>query len=105
MSERTRVFISYSHADRRFLDRLHVFLKGLEHQGRVDWWDDTRLTPGSDWREKIREAIDTARVAVLLVSADFFASDFIGGGEVTAPLATTRTQNARSLYAHLPRVI
>ncbi|PYI93362.1 MAG: hypothetical protein DME97_06405 [Verrucomicrobia bacterium] len=79
---RTKVFISYSHADRRFLDRLRVFLKPLERDGRVDWWDDTRLTAGSKWREEIKTAVESARVAVLLISADFFASDFIHKNEL-----------------------
>src|SRR2546423_489183 len=79
---RTKVFISYSHADRRFLDRLRVFLKPLERDGRVEWWDDTRLKAGSKWREEIKTAVDNARVAVLLISADFFASDFIHKNEL-----------------------
>jgi hypothetical protein len=79
---RTKVFISYSHADRRFLDRLRVFLKPLERDGRVEWWDDTRLKAGSKWREEIKAAVDSARVAVLLISADFFASDFIHMNEL-----------------------
>jgi hypothetical protein len=79
---RDKVFISYSHADRRFLDRLHVFLKPLERKGLVDWWDDTRLKAGSKWREEIKQAVATAKVAVLLISADFFASDFIATNEL-----------------------
>ncbi|PYI93363.1 MAG: hypothetical protein DME97_06410 [Verrucomicrobia bacterium] len=79
---RTKVFISYSHADRRLLDRLHVFLRPLERKGLVDWWDDTRLQPGSNWREEIKQAVANARVAVLLISADFFASEFIHTNEL-----------------------
>ena len=97
-SPRTKVFISYSHADRRFLDRLHIFLKPLERDGHVDWWDDTRLTPGSDWREKIKEAMDCARVALLLISADFLASDFVQQDELP-PLLDAAAKNHAVILA------
>jgi hypothetical protein len=82
MNKRTKIFVSYSHQDRRFLDRLHVHLKPLERDGLLELWDDTRLKPGSDWREKIKDAVDSARVALLLISAGFFASDFIHQDEL-----------------------
>src|SRR2546423_9479856 len=91
---RTKVFISYSHVDRRFLNRLHVFLRPLERQGLVDWWDDTRLKPGSNWREEIKQAVASARVAVLLISADFFASDFIQNNELPPLLAAAAKDDA-----------
>lgn len=81
-SPRTKVFISYSHADRRFLDRLHVFLKPLERECFIDWWDDTRIKPGDDWRKAIKDALDTAQVALLMLSPDFLASDFIDQDEL-----------------------
>ena len=91
---RSRVFISYSHVDRRFLDRLHVFLRPLERKGLVDWWDDTRLKAGSNWREEIRQAVASAKVAVLLISADFFASEFIQTNELPPLLEAARQDDA-----------
>src|SRR4051794_21762873 len=79
---RDKVFISYSHCDRAALDRLHVFLKPLERKGLIDLWDDTRIRPSQDWREEIDQALATAKVAVLLVSADFLASHFIATVEL-----------------------
>lgn len=74
---RTQVFISYSHKDSNWLERLHVHLKPLERPGLIDRWDDTRIRPGAKWREEIEKAIERARVVIMLISADFLASDFI----------------------------
>ena len=76
------VFISYSHSDREYLDRLLVHLKPLEKDGRIDLWVDTRLRAGDRWKKEIEKALNRANVAVLLVSADFLASDFITDNEL-----------------------
>ncbi len=72
-----KVFISYSHQDAKWLKRLQVHLKPLEQEGIIDLWDDTKIAAGTLWQDKIQEALETARVALVLVSADFLASDFI----------------------------
>src|SRR5207249_3434720 len=43
---------------------------------------DTKLTPGSRWREEIELALGRASIAVLLISADFLASEFIATKEL-----------------------
>lgn len=84
--ERTRIFISYSHKDAAWQARLAVHLRPLERAGLIDPWDDTRIRSGDDWRAEITKALATARAAVLLLSADFLASDFIHGIELPALL-------------------
>ena len=74
---RDQVFISYSHQDARWLDRLQVYLAPIERRGAIRRWDDSLIRPGQRWEREIAEALDRTRVAVLLVSADFLASDFI----------------------------
>ena len=76
-SSRSKVFISYSHADRYWLDRLLIHLAPLTREFAVDVWSDTRIRYGSRWRAEIKAAIESCDAAILLISADFLASDFI----------------------------
>ncbi len=46
ISNRTKVFISYSHNNKRELERLKVHLRAAEQDQIVDWWDDTKIRPG-----------------------------------------------------------
>src|SRR4051812_45279755 len=94
---RTKVFISYSHADKEWLDRLKRHLKPLVREGNLDCWDDTHIQPGDDWKQEIQNALDTAQVAVLLISADFFASDYIDETELPPLLAAAEAEGARIL--------
>lgn len=92
MAERVTVFVSYSHQDAAWLARLQVHLRPLGD--RLDLWDDTRLAAGDDWHGQITGAINRARVAVLLVSADFLASDFVTREELPRLLGKAREEGA-----------
>jgi hypothetical protein len=76
------VFVSYAHADRRWLERLVVHLKPLRESSKIVAWDDTKIKSGSKWKTEIKNAVDRAHAAVLLISADFLASDFIRTDEL-----------------------
>jgi len=94
-AKRQKVFISYSHHDNEYLDRLLVHLKPLEKEGLIDLWVDTRLRAGDRWKKEIEKALQRATVAVLLVSADFLASDFITDNELPPLLRSAEERGTR----------
>ena len=81
------VFISYSHKDEAWKDRLVSHLRVLEYEGALDVWDDRRIEAGDNWREEIETALNAATVAILIISKDFLTSPFIREQELTRILA------------------
>jgi len=80
--QKKTVFVSYSHTDREYLYRLKVHLKPFEKKGLIDLWEDTKIKAGEKWKDKIENALDRSAIAILLISADFLASDFIIDNEL-----------------------
>ena len=101
--ERRHVFISYSHADRVWVERIRqVMAPLLWQQGNaLQLWDDSQIQPGDRWLEEIEAALASARVALLLVSAEFLASKFVMGQEVPALLRAAESEGVRVLWVPL----
>ncbi|HEY4597774.1 MAG TPA: toll/interleukin-1 receptor domain-containing protein, partial [Thermoanaerobaculia bacterium] len=76
------VFISYSHQDEVWKDRLLEHLGVLEEEGLLKTWNDRNIGAGDEWFEEIRTAMNAARVAVFLVSAHSLRSKFIRHQEI-----------------------
>ncbi len=94
-SPKNNVFVSYSHKDKKWMDRLRVFITPIEREGYVNVWDDTRIKTGNDWKAEIKAAIQAARAAVLLLSADFMASQFITDNELPPLLNKSGTKGLK----------
>lgn len=76
------VYISYSHTDRSWLDRLLEHLEPQESAGHFRLWHDRLLRPGDDWERKIGKAHDQATIVIQLISPAYLASETIGNWEL-----------------------
>jgi hypothetical protein len=77
-----KIFISYSHQDEEWKDRVVKHLQVLQLEGFSRTWDDRQIKEGTRWEREITDAIKSAHVAILLITTDFLTSGFIMKKEV-----------------------
>jgi TIR domain len=77
------LFIIYSHRDESLLQRLEKHLVPLKEQGLISGWHDRRIEAGTEWTGQINENLESSQIVLLLVSADFLASEYCYGVELT----------------------
>lgn len=76
------VFVSYSHEDKIWMERFKTMSGTLRRYGEVKIWSDRDIQSGADWKATIDREMKAAKIAVLLVSANFLDSDFIADEEL-----------------------
>lgn len=95
-AKRDTVFISYSHLDKSYLNIIKRHFKPLEKH--IEFWEDSKIVPGQKWEDEIKGAMSRAKVALLLVSADFFNSEFITKKEIPPLLEAAERDGATILF-------
>ncbi len=71
-----KLFISYAHRDEDFRLELNDQLSNLQRQKIISSWHDRQIVPGQEWAGEIDDALNEARIILLLISARFMASDY-----------------------------
>ncbi|MCP4108009.1 MAG: toll/interleukin-1 receptor domain-containing protein [Desulfobacteraceae bacterium] len=90
-----KLFISYSHQDEKWKDRLMKQLKVLEMEGYYGLWEDRQIEVGDDWLPEIENALNEACMAVMMISADFLISNFIRTKEIPRILERRKEEGLR----------
>ena len=90
-----RVFYSFAHEDEGLRDELNKHLSLLERRGVISGWHDRNISGGLGWQSQIDEHLEQADIVLLLISADFLASDYCYGVEMTRALERDRLGQAR----------
>jgi hypothetical protein len=70
------IFFSYAHEDEILRDKLAKHLISLKRQKIITDWCDRDVTAGEEWKNAIDGRLESAGIILLLVSADFLASDY-----------------------------
>jgi pimeloyl-ACP methyl ester carboxylesterase/tetratricopeptide (TPR) repeat protein len=98
-----QIFVSYSHKDGEWLDRLKVMLTPYLRMAETELvlWDDKQLRAGQDWNAEIKAALAKAGVLVALVSSDFLASTFIMEDELPVMVKAAKEGGAQLLWVYL----
>lgn len=89
-----KIFVSYSHKDEKYREEVETSLKSLTHTVEkldFEFWDDKKIIPGTQWKKEIEDRLKGATIGILIVSRNFFASNFIMQKEV--PLLLNKLQN------------
>jgi internalin A len=86
MADQPSIFVSYAHADTRWLNELDPHLNGLSLHAKVERFDDRQLFGGDDWNAEVKAALDRADIILLLVTANFIGSEYIHRVELPAAL-------------------
>ena len=93
-----QVFICYSHKDTQWLKHLETHLKPYLREGSITSWSDEQITLDPKWFSEIKSALTKTKVAVLLVTPDFIASDFIHQYELGPVLKEAEQSGVRILW-------
>ncbi|MGD2092498.1 MAG: tetratricopeptide repeat protein [Candidatus Aminicenantes bacterium] len=99
--KRDKIFLSYSHKDKKWMEKIKTIIKPLTGKGKIIVWDDSDIEIGKKWEKEIRTALETTKIAVLLVSDNFLAADFITKVELPAFFKAAEKQECVICWIHI----
>jgi formylglycine-generating enzyme required for sulfatase activity len=88
------IFFSYARKDELLRDELAKHLKPLQQEGIITAWHDREIPPGAEWQNEIDRHLESAQIILLLISADFLASDYCYSFELKRALERHESKEA-----------
>jgi hypothetical protein len=95
MSNAVKVFFSYSQKDEALRDDLATHLSLMKRQGIIEAWHDREISAGAEWANAIDDNLNAADIILLLVSANFLASDYCYDIEMQRAMERHQAKEAR----------
>lgn len=71
------IFVSYSHLDKEFLPMVQNAVTTLHKEKQIAYFDDTYINAGDEWEQRIKFSLENSSVAILLISQNFLASQYV----------------------------
>lgn len=90
-----KIFISYSRKDYDWVKKLHIHLSPLTRSGELTLLSDMDILPGQDWKRQIKNFLESADVAILVISPEYLASDFIRSFELPSLLQSVKENRTK----------
>lgn len=94
VDKKIKVFLSYSHMDEEFKNKLDVHFAPLKRNNKVETWNDRKLIPGTLFDDEIKRHLNEDEIIILLISADFLNSDYCYEIEMTKALERMKNSDA-----------
>ncbi|NER31768.1 MAG: toll/interleukin-1 receptor domain-containing protein, partial [Symploca sp. SIO1C4] len=95
LNKSIELFFSYAHEDEELRDELAKHLAILKRQKVISTWYDRDISAGDESKQEIEKRLNSADVILLLISADFLASDFCWGIELKRAMERHEAGEAR----------
>ena len=90
-----KIFLSYSHKDSDIKEELDTHFAPLKRSGKAQTWSDRDIELSSEWDEAIKRELEEADIILLLISANFIASNYIWEKEITRAMQRHECKEAR----------
>jgi TIR domain len=90
-----KIFSSYAHEDQALRDELEKHLRPLKRQRQISEWHDQAIQAGTHRVEEIDTHLKTSDIILLLISPDFFASEYCWSVGMQQALERHRSGQAR----------
>lgn len=89
------LFYCYDRKDEGLRERLETHLKLMQRTGLIEEWHDRKIGASEEWEDEINQHLESAPIILLLVSANFLASDYVWDVEMKRAMERHERGEAR----------